>query len=785
MIKLDIDNYYTVDDFQSIFGEALSKGFDKSSKQIEYSKMIVAFDIETTSFKDDDSAFIDSYLYNYLKGNTIKVYDVENIKEYNKQCPEITFSLSKGVMLDEFYNDIRAYWPEWFTDTLSPDDMINNIIYAVTENRPATDEKKHGIIYCWQLAINGKVIFGRDINDFINILKYMENCLQDKQRIVIYVHNLAYEFQWIRKYIEWQKVFAVAPRKPIFAITSGGIEFRCSYILTNYSLAKLSDQLHHYKIKKLVGDLDYSVIRTPITPMTRNEIQYCMNDVLVVSAYIQECLFKEKYLYNIPYTATGYCRRYTRNSCLYVKGHKRNANKAYRSLIKTLTIDGADEYLELKRGFQGGFTHACYLHSGKLIHDADSLDFTSSYPYALLSEQYPMSKGRKVKPKSNEEFDKYIDLYCCLFDVEFYDLEPTGKMNDHYISLSKCWKKEKYIADNGRLESAKYILTTLTDVDYKIIRSCYKFSKMVIHNMRVYKKGYLPKELIKAIIKLYKDKTELKGVAGKEQEYLNGKALLNSVYGMMVTDISKEMNVYEDNWKIEPADIEKDIERYNHSMKRFLFYPWGVWCTAYARANLMAGIIEFSKDNSYLYSDTDSIKCINLDKHMPFIENYNRRCKKKLMLMCKHHGIDYSELEPMTIKGVKKPLGVYDHETKGDKYLLFKTLGAKRYLTYQAKDGYHLTVAGVNKHVALPYMLETFGDDIFNKFETSLLIPEDYTGKLTHVYIDSYDTGTVIDDTGQEYHYTSPTAIYLEKASYCFDISEDYLNYLKGVYITK
>ena len=155
------------------------------------------------------------------------------------------------------------------------------------------------------------------------------------------------------------------------------------------------------------------------------------------------------------------------------------------------------------------------------------------------------------------------------------------------------------------------------------------------------------------------------------------------------------------------------------------------------------------------------------------------------MLMCKHHGIDYSELEPMTIKGVKKPLGVYDHETKGDKYLLFKSLGAKRYLTYQAKDGYHLTVAGVNKHVALPYMLETFGDDIFNKFETSLLIPEDYTGKLTHVYIDSYDTGVVIDDTGQEYHYTSPTAIYLEKASYCFDISEDYLNYLKGVYITK
>lgn len=252
---------------------------------------------------------------------------------------------------------------------------------------------------------------------------------------------------------------------------------------------------------------------------------------------------------------------------------------------------------------------------------------------------------------------------------------------------------------------------------------------------------------------------------------------------MMVTDISKEMNVYNECWSVEDADIEKDIARYNHSMKRFLFYPWGVFCTAYARANLFSGICAFGDD--YIYADTDSIKCLHLDEHMDYIENYNRRCKKKLQAMCKYHGIDYDELEPKTIKGVKKPLGVWDHETKGDKYVKFKSLGAKRYLTYQAQDGYHLTVAGVNKHIALPYLLDEYGDNVFDHFEQSLIIPEDYTGKLTHVYIDTPDTGIVIDDTGQEYHYTSPTAIYLEKASYCFDIAEDYINYLKGVMIIK
>ena len=53
---------------------------------------------------------------------------------------------------------------------------------------------------------------------------------------------------------------------------------------------------------------------------------------------------------------------------------------------------------------------------------------------------------------------------------------------------------------------------------------------MTIKNMRIYRRGFLPKELIEAIIKLYKDKTMLKGVIGKEIEYGNAKALLNSVY---------------------------------------------------------------------------------------------------------------------------------------------------------------------------------------------------------------------------------------------------------------
>ena len=133
MITLDTDNYYSVDDFKKIFEQAQRTGPCKSSKQIEYYNMICAFDIETTSFKDDAVTYNDVYLYNYLKGTTIRVYDVEDIKSYNARCPEVTFSLNKGTYLDEFYDDLRFQWPEWFPETYAPDEMIENIIYTISE----------------------------------------------------------------------------------------------------------------------------------------------------------------------------------------------------------------------------------------------------------------------------------------------------------------------------------------------------------------------------------------------------------------------------------------------------------------------------------------------------------------------------------------------------------------------------------------------------------------------------------------------------------------------------
>lgn len=647
-------------------------------------------------------------------------------------------------------------------------------------NQLENEKEKVAIMYCWQMSINGRVVFGRTWDEFITVMNRLTSFfhLYENRRLIMYVHNLAFEFQFIRKRLEWDSVFSIEQRKPLYALTTGGIEFRDSYLLSGYSLAKLGDNLQKYHVRKLVGDLDYSKIRHSKTPMTEKEIAYCENDVLVVSAYIQEEIEKAGNITRLPLTKTGYVRNYCRNKCFYGDDrHKTNTKtyQKYRELILSLKLD-SEEYKQLKRAFQGGFTHAAARFSGKVEKNVDSIDFTSSYPYVLLSEQFPMSSGRIVEVKTKEEFQKYINLYCCLFDVEFTNLTPKI-INENYISLSRCYQHEKVVVNNGRVVSADKITTTITDVDYTVIEKTYKWDSMTIYNFRIYNRGYLPTNFVKSILKLYSDKTTLKGVEGKEVEYLVSKGMLNSCYGMTVTDIVRDEIIYSNEWDIEKADVEKDIEHYNKSRNRFLYYPWGVWVTAYARRNLWGGILAFGDD--YIYSDTDSIKCINIEKHFDYINSYNNTVKLKLQMAADYHKIDFELFQPKTIKGIKKLIGVWDWETENNKYTRFKTLGAKRYMIEQ--DGkINITVAGVNKKTAVPYLVKKYGDKIFEAFTNDLTIPKEHTGKMTHTYIDERKTGVITDYLGNKNTYDEYSAVHLENAEYSLSLSEAYIDFLKG-----
>lgn len=648
--------------------------------------------------------------------------------------------------------------------------------------------EKRACMYVWQFGINGHVFMGRTWRQFINMLKVCADVLSlyDELRLICYCHNFSYEFQWLRHWLKWDKVFCVKSRTPVYAISSIGIEFRCSYLLSGYSLANLANQLQQHEVRKMTGDLDYGLIRNSKTTLTEKEIGYCVNDVLVVMAYIQEKIDTEGSISRIPLTKTGYVRRYCRNACFYPAGEfdKKSFQRwDFSQFIRSLSLE-PEEYESLKRVFSGGYTHASAFYSGVTVDNADSYDFTSSYPYVMVAEQFPMSKGERIRITSEEEFYRNIKYYACMFDIEIEMIEDTF-IYEHYISASKCSIKENYVSDNGRVVRADRLRLTVTDIDFLIIRKTYKWKSITISNFWRYKRGYLPTNLVKAILKLYSDKTTLKGIEGKEAEYLNSKEMVNACYGMMVTAVIRKEIEYGEDWLPERMpDTAESINAYNTAFGRFLFYPWGVWVTSYARRNLWTGILEYGSD--YVYSDTDSLKGVNSSEHMEYIEKYNAGVRQKLIRACKYHNIDISLTEPQTVRGIKKPLGVWDYDGH---YERFKTLGAKRYMV-ETEKGVNITVAGLNKGATVPFLCDGWFTDLqsrqehnspFDRFSDDLYVPAEYTGKSIHTYIDDPIRGTVTDYQGNTAAYYEKSCVHMEGAEYTLSLSQEYIDFILSI----
>lgn len=643
-------------------------------------------------------------------------------------------------------------------------------------------EEKMAFMYIWQFSLDGLVVYGRtweQYKEWLNTLKTVGN-ISTQRLLYIYVHNLSFEFQFIRKLFQWEKVFASDDRKVIYGLTTDGFEYKDSYILSGYSLALVAKNLQKHKVSKLVGYLDYDKIRTPQTSLTEKELAYCAYDVIIVVDYINEQ--REEYgdVTKIPLTNTGRVRRYVRNNVYFNGnlGHRRTGGKytRYRKIMNTLTLD-YEEYRQLKRAFQGGFTHANANYQGKVVENVASVDFTSSYPTVMVTEKFPSSRAFDPKITSLKDFEHKCKLYNMVFDVEFIGLESKIEY-DHYLSKSKCKVSSDCIEDNGRIYSASKVDTTMTEIDYTIMKQCYTWQNIGIKNVRAYYKEYLPKDFIKSIIGLYDKKTRLKGIPEKHGEYMRSKGMLNSCYGMCVTDIVRDEHVYsnDDGWELQNGDGEKQVLQYNKSKNRFLFYPWGVWVTAYARRNLWSGIL--NAGNDYVYSDTDSIKIRNFEKHKTYIERYNQMVTDKVNKMTRFYHLNPVKLHPLTNKGVRKPIGVWDYEGI---YTKFKTLGAKRYMVEQ--DGkMAITIAGLSKKSGLDYILNVAKQDhdkAFEFFDDEMTIPAEHTGKNTHIYIDEKKTMIVTDFQGHKMEITSPSGIFLTGADFTLSISKEYAQFVK------
>lgn len=536
-----------------------------------------------------------------------------------------------------------------------------------------------GYMYIWQACIGSSdgswryAVHGRTWFEWLEFKQKIEKILglSDDRRMVVYVHNLSFEYQFLRIIQPFNTTFATDKRKVLKA-SSGGLEYRCSYKLSNMSLDKFC-KYTGAEHKKATEYFDYSKIRTPLTELSELEYWYTYCDVVGLHEGICK-LLKDDTLASIPLTSTGYVRRDCRNA---MKQNPKNWLWFQKCSMTPLVYELIEE---AKRG---GDTHANREYVGQILENVDNYDFSSSYPYVMCTQYFPVTSFQKIKTVRNGEFHKYLEKKCCLFRAYFKNLRIKRGVTNPYVSFSKCYKyvtKETTVF-NGRVLYSSCIGMTLTELDFDIIQQEYEWDTIAISDLHIADRGYLPKEIVSTIISFYVGKTELKGI--EAYLYAKFKNKINAIFGMAFTNpIHPEYFIDEKGeWKVEKPDIKQALKDYSRNRNNFLPYVVGLYTTAHARHNLRDMI--HIADYGNVYNDTDSTKVWGID-----IEEQVNEYNKAVIENSKRVGA-YA----VDKKGIVHYMGVAEKEKS---YEYFRTWGAKKYAYIQ--DGkLHITLAGVDK----------------------------------------------------------------------------------------
>lgn len=644
-----------------------------------------------------------------------------------------------NIIVYEYPND-PIIWHKGVT--LSDGYLSIFMTFDIETTNIKIDGDVKAIMYIWQLCIGdvtGKwrdVYVGRKWSDLRAFFATIGDRYQlgKKRQCVVYIHNAAFEFQFVRSVFNITRMFAVKKRVPVTFDVDWGFNCRCSYRLSNMSLAKFCEEEHAAHGKRT--GFDYSKKRYPDTELTDGDLLYCIDDVLGLHESIVHLMQTAgDTLDSIPLTSTGYIRREARSRVF------QNPKNFFHVRDNRLTPHA---YVLCKSATRGGNTHANALWSGQLIgvDDPDAppavwgYDKKSSYPFEMLaSDKYPM--GRLVQERCKD----FIPDAANIVHIVLFNVELKRGQYFPYIAKSKCENMPKangeYLYDNGRVLRAPILRMCITSLDWEIIQRQYDFTGYEILSQYVADYGYLNKEYRDYIWELFKCKCELEN--GDPYFYGKFKNKINSAFGMMLTDITREDITYLNNqWSRDLPPLASALMRYYNNRNSFLEYQHGLFVTASARASLQQGLDLVGIDG--IYCDTDSVKYVG--DHDAQFEEVNKSIVAQL---------ERAGYGALSIGDKTYTLGVWE---KDSAYAAFITHGAKKYAYRYAKDPANkpkkwgtlgVTVAGLSKQDGAAYLnkrggLKAFKAGYFThtgEFKRGILFNELNSGRMTAKYDDA------------------------------------------------
>lgn len=625
---------------------------------------------------------------------------------------------SQDIMVCETAGEFMSYMDFKPRTAFQRGKHVEYVDTTCTFDIETTNGDADGFAYSFQTCVGGVVVVPRYFEDWAEMVETLCDKwrVTDKRKLVLYVHNLGYEFTYLIQLLtlRWGdcKALYTKSRKPLTLEFSNGIEFRDSLKLFQKSLAKATKGCKHEKLK---GDLDYTVYRTPDTPLDDKEFAYCVNDVLGLYEAIER--MKKEHGFNaatIPLTNTGLVKQEVNKNL--------NRDKGFAKIKNALTLSKTQTYIAYK-AMAGGDTHGARWKAGYTFKNCNSYDFKSAHPSQQLLWKFPTGRPFDLpEDTSEEDMNALIDAGMgWVGKIAVTGLSIKDDCPNPCISRSKCINSEVIgEEDNGRVLDAEGTLLLYCDSnDWQRIREGYNYSEMVAAESFAFRLAYLPESFRHTILEKFRIKETMKG----SPEYAFSKICVNTIYGATAqkqirdeytAEIGDSIEFDRLSWEKNLDDMTDDEVTKAQTKKNTFPFLWGLWTASMTRLKLWR-LLKIVGWDRVIYWDTDSCKFEG--EKVPGVDEYNeeikRQCIARKCVVQKDNG-----------KCVYIGVAEDEHPQADYGYQEFRFLHAKCYAARNCDGVLESTIAGVGKNegvAALKDNIENLND---------FLIIEDAGGQM-------------------------------------------------------
>ena len=433
------------------------------------------------------------------------------------------------------------------------------------------------------------IVYGNSIDGFMEWVRHIPDS-------TLWFHNLKFDGEFIYNWLfdhgwEWVEDTKHSARKTFSTLISDqGNHYCCKLRFSPSHSVEIRDSLKVIplpvaKIPKAFGlpdaklELDYEGFREKGHELTRHEIDYITEDVVIVAKALK-IMFDE-----------GDVKMTAGSNALAAYKRSIGGNKKFR---KMFPVPDYDE--EVRRSYKGGFTYNNPRFTGFDVGEGISFDVNSLYPSVMRYELLPYGDPKRFEGKY--EHDRLYPLY-----IQAVKIDATLKP-DHIpcIQVKETAYSDRFAPTEYIEDTKGEIVRYVTNVDLELI-----FEQYDVHSIEYYEgwkfKG--SRHLFDGFIDECNERKVEASKTGNDGMRMIAKLRMNSSYGKFGTSPKCR--------SMKPVKRDGRIwyERLDEEEREPIYIPAASFITAYARAKTIRSAQ--SVFERFVYADTDSLYLVGTE----------------------------------------------------------------------------------------------------------------------------------------------------------------------------